>query len=398
MEQTWRWFGPADAATLAHARQAGATGIVTALHDIPYGEVWPIEAIAERKALIEADPALGLRWSVVESVPIHDDIKLGRGDLDRLFENFRLTLHNLGACGIRMVCYNFMSVLDWTRTDLAAELPGGARALRFNLHEFAAFDCHMLRRADAERDYSNDVLQRARQWHETSTDEMRALLHANIMAGLPGAFTRYSIAELRDLLAGQAEMSHQRLRANLVRFLENVLPAAEAAGVVMAIHPDDPPRNLMGLCRIVKDTEDIAFILNAVPSPASGLTLCTGSLGANPANDVPAIARRFASRIQFAHLRNVAKAADGSFMESDHLSGDVDMVAVVEILLDEQERRRRAGLPNWLLPFRADHGHQLIDDAQRPTHPGYPVTGRLRGLAELRGLVTAIAQQRGYTF
>lgn len=396
MEQTWRWFGPRDAATLAHARQAGATGIVTALHDIPYGEVWPVEAILERKALIEADPSLGLRWSVVESVPMHDDIKLGHGDLDRLYGNFRQTLRNLGACGIRTVCYNFMPVLDWTRTDLAVPLPGGARALKFNIHELAAFDCHVLQRPGSERDYSSAVLQRASHWYDTTPPEAKERLLANIMAGLPGSFKRYGIEELREVLAAQREMNHERLRANLLQFLNEILPAAEEAGVVMAIHPDDPPRDLMGLSRIVKNADDIDFILNAVPSPSNGLTLCSGSLGANPENDVPAIAKRFADKIFFAHLRNVTKDPDGSFMEAEHLGGDVDMVALVDVLLDEEQRRRREKLPNSWLPFRPDHGHELIDDETRSTHPGYPIIGRLRGLAELRGVMMALAHRSGY--
>jgi mannonate dehydratase len=396
MEETWRWFGPHDAATLAHARQAGASGIVTALHDIPYGEVWSVEEIRGRQAAIAADPSLGLSWSVVESVPVHEDIKLGRGDLDRLYGNFRQTLRNLGACGIRRVCYNFMLILDWTRTDLAVPLPGGGRALRFDAKEFAAFDCFILRRDGAERDYSPDVMQRAGEWHDTLSAQGRKRLLDNVMAGLPGAFKRYEPEELREVVAAQAGMTHAQLRANLLQFLENVLPAAEEAGVVLAIHPDDPPRDLAGLCRIVKNADDIAFILDGVPSPSSGLTLCTGSLGANPANDVPAIARRFADRIHFVHLRNVTKDPDGSFMESDHLGGDVDMVAVVETLLDEQQRRRDAGDPTFRLPFRPDHGHELVDDASRHTHPGYPVVGRLRGLAEIRGVMTALAHQRGY--
>lgn len=398
MEQTWRWFGPKDAATLEHARQAGATGIVTALHDIPYGEVWPVEAIRERKTLIEADPSLGLRWSVVESVPVHDHIKYGRGDLKTLYGNFAQTLRNLGACGIETVCYNFMLVLDWTRTDLAVPLPGGGRALKFNIHEVAAFDCHILQRPGSERDYSSAVLQRASEWMDATPEASKTKLLANIMAGLPGAFKRYDIDELRDVVAEQAETTHDKLRTNLVQFLENVLPAAEAAGVSMCIHPDDPPRDLFGLARIVKNAEDIDFVLNAVPSPNSGLTLCSGSLGANPANDVAAIAKKFAPKIFFAHLRNVAREADGSFMEAEHLGGDVDMVAVVDALLAEQRHRRAEGLPRALLPFRPDHGHELIDDVTRPTHPGYPVIGRLRGLAELRGVMTALSHQYGHAF
>jgi mannonate dehydratase len=254
----------------------------------------------------------------------------------------------------------------------------------------------MLRRPDAERDYTADILRRAEDWFSATPEAAKTTLLANIMAGLPGAFRRYDIAELRDVIAAQSEITHAELRANLVRFLSEVLPAAEEAGVAMAIHPDDPPRDLAGLCRIVKNAEDIAFILDAVPSPANGLTLCTGSLGANPANDVLAIAQRFLTRIRFAHLRNVRKDPDGSFMESDHLDGDVDMVAVVTALLDEQDRRHESGASDWRIPFRPDHGHELIDDGARRTHPGYPVVGRLRGLAELRGVMTAIAHQRGY--
>lgn len=397
MQQCWRWFGPSDAATLAHARQAGAAGIVTALHDIPYGEVWPVEAIRARQAAIAADPSLGLSWAVVESVPVHEDIKLGRGDLDRLYGNFAQTLRNLGECGIQTVCYNFMLILDWTRTNLAASLPGGGRALRLDIHELAAFDVLLLQRPGAEADYAPDVMEQARAWHAAVGEKGSDRLWSNIMAGLPGAFKRYDPVELRDTIAEHGHLTHADLRANLVRFLRAVLPAAEEAGVVLSLHPDDPPRDLAGLSRIVRNADDIAQIFDGAPSDYSGLTLCTGSLGANPANDVPAIARRFADKIRFAHLRNVTKNADGSFMESDHLGGDVDMVAVVGILLDEQERRRRAGSRWPTIPFRPDHGHELIDDHLRLSHPGYPVVGRLRGLAELRGVMTALAHERGYS-
>lgn len=397
MKQCWRWFGPSDAATLAHARQAGATGIVTALHDIPYGEVWTVDAIRDRQRVIGADPSLGLGWSVVESVPVHEDIKLGRGDLDRLYGNFAQTLRNLGACGVRTVCYNFMLILDWTRTDLAVALPGGARALKMNMHELAAFDCLLLKRPGAEADYAADVLDRAARWFAAAGEEGRARLWRNVMAGLPGAFKRYEPDELRAVIAEQSALSHDDLRGNLVRFLRAVLPAAEEAGVTLSLHPDDPPRDLAGLCRIVRNADDLDHIFAAAPSEYSGLTLCTGSLGANPANDVPAIAKRFSRRIRFAHLRNVTKDPDGSFMESDHLGGDVDMVAVISTLLDEQQRRRDAGEDWATIPFRPDHGHELIDDPLRPAHPGYPVVGRLRGLAELRGVMTALAWERGYT-
>ncbi|HEV2560383.1 MAG TPA: mannonate dehydratase [Microvirga sp.] len=392
MEQTWRWFGPGDAIRLEQVRQAGATGIVTALHEIPYGVVWGIEEIRARQSLIEADGSLGLRWSVVESLPVHESIKLGDGDLSRLFDAYRQSLRNLAACGIRTICYNFMPVLDWTRTELAHPLPGGGRALRFNAHEFAAFDCYMLERPGAEADHTPEVMARALTWYRAAGESERKQLLSNIMAGLPGAFDRYDIPGLRRMLERYREISPERLRANLTRFLEEVIPTAEEAGIRMAIHPDDPPRPLMGLPRIVSSESDIAAILDAVDSPANGLTFCTGSLGAGPANDPPAIARRFARRIYFAHLRNVAKEPDGSFMEADHLGGDTDMVAVVKILLEEQGRRRAAGDERWRIPMRPDHGHELLDDVGRPTHPGYPMIGRLRGLAELRGVMQATSR------
>ena len=392
MEQTWRWFGPDDLIELRHIRQAGASGVVTALHHIPYGEVWSVEEITARKAEIEADSSLGLRWSVVESLPVHEAIKIGEGDLDRLFDTYRQSLVNLGRCGVTTICYNFMPVLDWTRTELAHPLPGGGTALRFNAHEFAAFDCLMLERPGAEADHPPEVLARARAWFERASEGDKRKLHANIMAGLPGAFDRYDLPGLRKMLDRYREVTRERLRDNLARFLREVIPTAEEAGIRMAIHPDDPPRPLMGLPRIVSNADDIAFILGAVDAPANGLTLCSGSLGAGPANDVPAIARRFAPRIHFAHLRNVRKEPDGSFMEADHLGGDTDMVALVRVLLEEQKRRRDAGDPRWRIPLRPDHGHELLDDVGKPTHPGYPAIGRLKGLAELRGVMLATAQ------
>jgi mannonate dehydratase len=395
MEQTWRWFGPDDVIKLPHIRQAGATGVVTALHHIPYGVVWSVEEIEARNALIAADTSLGLRWSVVESLPVHESIKIGEGNLEPLFENYRQSLRNLARCGVKTICYNFMPVLDWTRTELAHPLPGGGTALRFNAHEFAAFDCFMLQRAGAEASHSPEVLSRARAWFDRSSEADKQKLLANIMAGLPGAFDRYDIPGLRRMLDRYRDVTPQRLRENLARFLRAVIPASEEVGMRMAIHPDDPPRSLMGLPRIVSNANDLAFITDAVDSVANGITLCSGSLGAGRDNDVPAIARRFASRIQFAHLRNVAKEPDGSFMEADHLGGDTDMVALVEILLREQKRRRDAGEANWRIPMRPDHGHQLLDDVGKPTHPGYPAIGRLKGLAELRGVMLAVANLGG---
>jgi mannonate dehydratase len=395
MEQTWRWWGPNDLITLSDVCQIGATGIVTALHDIPYGEVWTLDAIEERKRIIEQDKTLGLRWSVVESVPVHEAIKLGEGDLTRYYENFRQSLRNLAQAGITTVCYNFMPVLDWARTQLRYPLPGGGSALRFNAHEFAAFDCFMLKREGAEAEQRPDVLEKARRWFDAATEDDKRTLLATIMAGLPGAFDRYDIEGLRVMLARYHGMDHAGLQRNLARFLTEIIPTAEQAGIRMAIHPDDPPRPLLGLPRVCGSADDIAFILDAAPSPANGLTLCTGALGADPANDLPAIAKRFAAHIRFAHLRNVANDPDGSFMEADHLAGDTDMVAVVRTLLEEQKRRKDSGAADWRIPFRPDHGHELLDDVGKATHPGYPAIGRMRGLAEMRGVMHALAHQNG---
>ncbi|HEV7368379.1 mannonate dehydratase [Arenibaculum sp.] len=396
MEQTWRWFGPDDAVRLPHIRQAGATGIVTALHHIPYGEVWTVGEIRARQAQIAADASLGLRWSVVESLPVAEAVKLGEGDLRPLFDAYRQSLRNLAACGVTTVCYNYMPVLDWTRTDLAAPVVGGGRALRFDAPRFAAFDCYILERPGAEDDHDPAVLERARAWNAGASESDRRLLLDSIMAGLPGAFDRYDVPGLRRMLDRYRGMTRDDLRATFARFLREVIPTAEEVGIRMAVHPDDPPRPLLGLPRIVGTAEDLAFVAAACPSEANGFTFCTGSLGAGRDNDVPAMAERFAGRIHFAHLRNVAKEPDGSFEEAEHLGGDVDMVSVVTTLLREQERRRDADDPRWRLPFRPDHGHELLDDVGKPTHPGYPAIGRLRGLAEIRGVMTAVAAMRGF--
>jgi mannonate dehydratase len=392
MEQTWRWFGPDDLVRLSDIRQAGATGIVTALHQIPYGVVWSPAEIEKRKAMITADRSLGLRWSVVESLPIHERIKLGDGDLRALFDAYRQSIRNLASAGIDTICYNFMPVLDWTRTDLAHPLPGGGTALKFDAVKFCAFDVLMLARKGAEADHAPALLARAKTWFAAASESDKATVLANINAGLPGAYDRYDIAGFRTMLDRYDGIDRAALRANYVRFLHEIIPTAEEVGIRMCVHPDDPPRGLFGLPRIVSDADDLAFIVEAVPSPANGITLCSGSLGANPRNDVPAIARRFARHIAFAHLRNVAKEADGSFMEADHLGGDTDMVALVQALLIEQARRRTAGDARWRIPFRPDHGHELLDDVGKKTHPGYPAIGRLKGLAELRGVMIAVSQ------
>ncbi len=386
MEHTWRWFGPDDPISLADIRQTGATGIVTALHEIPNGDTWPVEAIAERKRLIED---AGLTWSVVESVPVHEAIKQGRGDCATYIGRYQQTLRNLAACGIDVVCYNFMPVLDWTRTDLAWPLPDGGTALRFDQTAFAAFDLYLLARPGAEREYGDAEKAEARRYLDGLDEAARERLIHNVIAGLPGAEEHYTLARFREVLAEYEAIDAERLRGNLGTFLRAIVPVAEAAGIRLAIHPDDPPRPLLGLPRVVSTPDDAQWILDAAPSPANGLTFCTGSYGVSAAIDLVEMGRRFAPRIYFAHLRATQRESDPrSFHEAYHLGGDMDMVAVVKLLVDEERRRERAGGPR--LPLRPDHGHHLLDDRHRDTRPGYPLIGRLKGLAELRGVETAI--------
>jgi len=390
MIESWRWYGPFDKITLPEIAQTGASGIVTALHEIPYGEVLPKELIAARKAEIQA---AGFDWVVVESLPIHERIKRGEGDLSQLFANYRQSMANLAANGIQTICYNFMPLIDWTRTDLAAPVARGGTCLRFSAPKMAAFEIHMLGRREAEGDYPEEVRKDAAVWFQQSTEDDRQTLLHSIMSGLPGAYDRYDIAGLKAALQGYHGIDRDSLRANYRRFLQEVIPTAEELGMRLCVHPDDPPRDLLGLPRIVSDAEGIAFALEAVPARSNGLTLCAGSLGANPANDVPAIARRFADRIHFAHLRNVRKDPDGSFEEAAHLEGDTDMVALIDALLAEERRRAVEGREDATIPFRPDHGHELLSDIGRGTHPGYPLIGRLRGLAELRGVAAALSAQ-----
>ena len=381
MIETWRWYGPLDKISLAEIRQTGAAGIVTALHEIPYGEVWPQETIASRKAEIER---AGLTWEVVESLPIHERIKRGDGNLDSLFANYRQSMRNLAAEGITTVCYNFMPLLDWTRTNLAAPVASGGTCLRFDATRMAAFERHMLGRVEAEADYSDNVLERAKTWFDAAShSDQDDLLHA-IMAGLPGAYDRYDIDGLKTGLEGYKGIDRDTLRTNYKTFLQEVIPTAQELGIRFCVHPDDPPRDILGLPRIVSNADDIAWVLDAVPEVENGLTLCSGSLGANPANDVPAIARQFADRIHFAHLRNVRKEPDGSFEEAAHLEGDTNMVDLTRALLSAEQSTGKE------IPFRPDHGHELLMDADRGTHPGYPLIGRMRGLAELRGVIYAL--------
>ena len=389
MQHTWRWFGPKDPIRLEEIRQTGATGIVTALHEVPNDEVWSRQAIAERKQMIED---AGLEWSVVESVPVHEAIKKGLPERNALITRYCDTLRNLAACGIDTVCYNFMPVLDWTRTDLRWAMPDGALALRFDQTAFAAFDLYLLARPGAEDEYSDDEKTEARSYLDSLDAEARQSLVDTLIAGLPGAEEHYTLERFREVLAGYAEIDAERLREHLGYFLKAVIPVAEELGIKMAIHPDDPPRPLLGLPRVVSTAADAEWILEAVDSPANGLTLCTGSYGVLAANDLAAMVQRFGPSIHFVHLRSTRRESPDprSFHEAPHLDGDVDMVAVISALVAEERRREREG--GRRLPLRPDHGHHILDDQHRATAPGYPLYGRLRGLAELRGVETAVRQ------
>jgi len=386
MEQTWRWFGPKDPITLADIRQTGATAVVTALHEVPNGEPWTMEAIADRKTLIEAS---GLTWSVVESVPVHEDIKRGSPLRDRWIAAYQESLSNLGANGIDIVCYNFMPILDWTRTDLRYVLPDGGWALRFDQDAFAAFDLFILARAGAATEYNDASIARARTYYDNLPQEGRDLLVRNIIAGLPGSEEAYTLDSFRKMLATYADIDAGTLRENLGYFLRAVVPVAEEVGVRLAIHPDDPPRPLLGLPRVVSTRDDAQWLLDAAPSVANGLTFCTGSFGVRADNELVAMAQHFAPRIYFAHLRSTQREEDPlSFYEAEHVGGDVDMVGVIAALVAEERRRVLEGGPR--IPLRPDHGHQLLDDQHRESNPGYPLIGRLQGLAELRGIELAV--------
>lgn len=380
LEQTWRWYGPNDPVSLQDVKQAGSTGIVSALHHIPHGEVWPLEDIQERKKIIEE---AGLTWSVVESVPVHEAIKTRSAEADQYIERYKQSLQNLAACGIKTICYNFMPVLDWTRTQLDLIMKDGSKALYFDWIDLAIFDIYILRREAAAQDYSNEIQQLAEEKYNKMSAEEKTDLQFNILMGIPGEGD-ITLESLQNSINIYKSIGREGLKQNLLYFLGAIADTCEANGIKMTIHPDDPPYAILGLPRVVSNEEDLVYIISEQPREFNGICFCTGSLGAGPKNNLPQILDKVKHRVHFAHLRNVKRDAIGSFYEADHLDGDVDMYAIVKGLSEENQRRALA------IPFRPDHGHQMLDDIDKVTNPGYSAIGRLRGLAELRGLELGI--------
>lgn len=396
MKQTWRWFGPKDLVSIDDILQAGVEGIVSALHHVPTGAVWTPEEIAQRQreiaAMSDGTPS-GLAWDVVESLPVSEDIKKQQGDWRAHIDAYTTSLRNLAAAGIRVICYNFMPVLDWTRTDLAWRRPNGATCMRFDLTDFAAFDLHILARPGAAEDFDDALRDAAAARYASMSDAQRDALARNVIFGLPGAAESFSLDDVRQHIAEYARIGEDRLRAHLVDFLSEVVPVAEELGLRLCCHPDDPPVPLLGLPRIMSTEAQYAAVMRAVDSPVNGITLCSGSLGARPDNDLPGMMDRWGARVHFLHLRNVTRETPdirGSFFEDEHLAGDTDMVALIAAALREEARRKAEGRADWSLPFRPDHGQDILDDLGRKAQPGYPAIGRLKGLAELRGVIAGL--------